>query len=62
MCGITCIVALDQKHNRATSEVKNGISQRLNKGLELIRHRGPDSSGEWISDDGRVGRPPSCID
>jgi asparagine synthase (glutamine-hydrolysing) len=29
----------------------NGPAERLD--LELIRHRGPDSAGEWISPDGR---------
>ena len=39
MCGIAVHLSLD------------GPSQPL--GLELVRHRGPDSSGEWISPDGR---------
>ncbi|MEY2575393.1 MAG: hypothetical protein QOF80_880, partial [Verrucomicrobiota bacterium] len=29
----------------------NGPAERLD--LELIRHRGPDSAGEWTSPDGR---------
>ena len=27
----------------------------LDRGMQVIRHRGPDGGGRWISSDGRVG-------
>jgi len=71
MCGITCIVALEgQTHEpKAASSLPNGIdssavngdegiaklAKELDDSLELIKHRGPDSRGQWISPDKRVG-------
>lgn len=34
---------------------RSAISHELNASLDQIRHRGPDSRGQWISDDNRVG-------
>ena len=45
MCGI--IGAISNKPFQDKS--------RLKLAAETLKHRGPDSSGEWWSDDGRVG-------
>lgn len=31
------------------------LSQALGQSLDIIKHRGPDAQGQWISDDGLVG-------
>lgn len=56
MCGISCVVALGECTRRPNEEDKKDTEGRLSKSLEQIRHRGPDSTGTWISQDGRVGR------
>jgi len=48
MCGIFGFIA-------DRSQVIEKSSADLDHGLTLIRHRGPDGSGKWVSDDGRVG-------
>src|SRR2546422_10009882 len=45
MCGLIGIVA---KRMLVSSSV-------LHTTIELVRHRGPDDSGIWLSPDGRVG-------
>ncbi|KAK6371542.1 hypothetical protein LTS17_008793 [Exophiala oligosperma] len=54
MCGISCIVALHEATRLAHQRDKKSIEDKLRKSLEQIRHRGPDSTGTWISEDGRV--------
>lgn len=54
MCGISCIVALDERTRRQNQSRKHDIAKRLSASFEQIRHRGPDSTGTWISQDGRV--------
>lgn len=34
------------------------LASDLDKSLDLIAHRGPDSRGQWISKDKRIGPPP----
>lgn len=60
MCGISVIVALEghlrgKDVNAANGDIKSKISQELDRSLEMIAHRGPDSQGQWISEDNRVG-------
>jgi len=31
------------------------LAKELDESLEMLLHRGPDSRGQWISDDKRVG-------
>ncbi|CAK1359066.1 unnamed protein product [Cercospora beticola] len=50
MCGISCIVTLKGTEPQA----KKSLSSQLTASLENIQHRGPDSSGRWVSEDGRV--------
>lgn len=70
MCGISCSITLrgygpaarhgDKKNRQeATALAREGISDQLEKSLEIIKHRGPDDRGYWISDDCRVGKA-SC--
>lgn len=54
MCGISCIVALEERTRRLNQKDKDEIARRLDASFEKIRHRGPDSTGQWISEDGRV--------
>lgn len=68
MCGISCILALQHSHhklpdpaNLSKSVHTNGdadhakLSAELDASLDQIEHRGPDSRGQWISNDKRVG-------
>ena len=60
MCGISVIVALDAhpcgNHvEGANGNVRSRISKQLDESLDKIAHRGPDSRGQWISKDNRVG-------
>lgn len=71
MCGISCILALQHYHNHDSTHVTtrhdiqgvelNGdtihdaIAHELDASLDQIKHRGPDSRGQWISPDSRVG-------
>ncbi|KAL0489540.1 asparagine synthase [Acrasis kona] len=50
MCGISVVVSLDESSKKTKSE----INKELDASLDLIKHRGPDSRGIWISEDGRV--------
>ncbi|OJD36739.1 asparagine synthase [Diplodia corticola] len=50
MCGISCIV-----HQGEPSGIdRDKLSRELDASLEAIKHRGPDSRGQWISPDNRV--------
>ncbi|KAK4554227.1 hypothetical protein LTR86_008755 [Recurvomyces mirabilis] len=66
MCGISCILSLasTQQHHYA-QQPRNGehkgitterarLENELDQSLQQIVHRGPDSCGNWISDDCRV--------
>lgn len=54
MCGICCVVQLHGEKPKSPSPP--AIEKRELEGcLDYIRHRGPDSNGVWVSDDGRVG-------
>lgn len=71
MCGISCIVLLpdpatgqdashsEEDHGERTEETdsaKHRLHDEMQKSLEIIKHRGPDASGVWISEDERIGR------
>ena len=34
---------------------RSSLSKTINDSLDTIKHRGPDSKGHWISENGRVG-------
>lgn len=48
MCGIFGFV-------RSGKRSVNQSDDNLNIGLERIRHRGPDGTGKWVSENGQVG-------
>jgi asparagine synthase (glutamine-hydrolysing) len=58
MCGVSVIIALDLHGRRHAARDKAETSERLTSSLEKIKHRGPDSQGQWISRDGRVSPLP----
>ena len=37
------------------TQQRREVSQALDASLDMIDHRGPDSRGQWISEDNRVG-------
>lgn len=66
MCGISCILSLASHQHHRPHDQPNGaahingdrreaLATELNASLDQIKHRGPDSCGNWISDDCRVG-------
>lgn len=54
MCGISCVVALNGRMSRQCQRDKHDLEKRLDASFEQIKHRGPDSTGKWISPDGRI--------
>lgn len=43
-------------HGRQSSNhVAESLQDQINNSLDIIKHRGPDSHGSWISDDSRIG-------
>lgn len=48
MCGIFGIIS-------AKANESEKVFRDIDAGLASIRHRGPDGSGKWVSEDGRVG-------
>jgi asparagine synthase (glutamine-hydrolysing) len=57
MCGISCIISLDRSQGHAADCLgePTTLAKQLDDSLELIKHRGPDSRGQWISPDNKVG-------
>lgn len=57
MCGISCIISLDRTQGYAADclDDPETLAKQLDSSLELIKHRGPDSRGQWISPDSKVG-------
>lgn len=57
--GIDTTNGLNPKHDDYAAK----LSKEIDDSLNVIDHRGPDSRGQWISDDKRVGPPPlSCLE
>ncbi|KAL3446070.1 nucleophile aminohydrolase [Aspergillus insuetus] len=52
MCGITSFLSVGQSACPYDGEE---LVKEIDESLEIIRHRGPDASGKWISHDNRVG-------
>lgn len=74
MCGISVIIALQEASQNTRQPLRPTISDstnlqhdphaaeltnELNESLDLVAHRGPDSRGQWISSDKRVGPRPT---
>ena len=47
--------------SQSSNDVAESLEDQINNSLDIIKHRGPDSHGNWISDDGRVGMSIYCI-
>ena len=59
MCGITASLALESRistHLTSKEVVRKQLSQEIDNSLEIVKHRGPDARGQWISSDARVGK------
>ncbi|KAH5079905.1 hypothetical protein HBH95_084500 [Parastagonospora nodorum] len=52
MCGISSVVTL--RGHRPLYKDRSTLSKTINDSLDTIKHRGPDSNGDWISENGRV--------
>lgn len=68
MCGISTIVVLPRSvhdgslksHDDAgrpdeTSSTRQRLQSEMQESLNVIKHRGPDASGVWTSEDERIG-------
>lgn len=55
MCGVTAYLTQQPIFNQAVKP-PNDPEQTLDNSLDSIKHRGPDARGQWISNDGRVGK------
>lgn len=72
MCGISTIVVLRRPEAEQNGNLSNGIHHdqleptpvpakqllhdEMQESLDIIKHRGPDASGVWVSDDERIGK------
>jgi len=45
-------------HNLKHDDYGLRLAKEIDGSLDMIDHRGPDSRGQWISDDKRVGTRP----
>ena len=72
MCGVTAVITLAGRPRKQASRdhhvqlgvddstklnsVRDKLDSQLIESLASIQHRGPDSSGKWISANGLVGQ------
>ena len=55
MCGIAACFAIEEK----AAQSEDVLNAQLEAALSTIAYRGPDSSGTFVSENGRVGE--RCI-
>jgi asparagine synthase (glutamine-hydrolysing) len=56
MCGITACLDFKKREKSVNGSNKGqSLEEEIEKSLDLVKHRGPDARGQWISSDGRVG-------
>ncbi|KAL4995558.1 hypothetical protein BDV10DRAFT_187985 [Aspergillus recurvatus] len=57
MCGLSAILSLSEGTNcpRVDNAHPQALTGQMDESLELVKHRGPDSRGQWFSPDYRVG-------
>jgi asparagine synthase (glutamine-hydrolysing) len=62
MCGISAVVSLSPKpldpsvtSTKLDNDVCSSAHSKLDKSLDVIKHRGPDARNIWTSNDDRVG-------
>lgn len=58
MCGLTAFLA---QHGAPGSEENGRVptyntEEALEASMEIVKHRGPDARGHWVSDDSQVGK------
>lgn len=54
MCGISAIVSL-RSGGQNGGHQRQRLERAMQESLDLIKHRGPDYQGIWISDNQRIG-------
>ncbi|KAL3434133.1 nucleophile aminohydrolase [Aspergillus tetrazonus] len=57
MCGISAFLSLSEGAScpQADTIYPQALASQMNESLQLIKHRGPDARGQWLSSDYRVG-------
>lgn len=57
MCGISAFLSLSEGAScpQADTIYPQALANQMNESLQLIKHRGPDARGQWLSSDYRVG-------
>jgi asparagine synthetase B (glutamine-hydrolysing) len=56
MCGISAIVALPYAQKGGPDHFDDeALKKQMQASLDLIKHRGPDHNGIWISEDRNIG-------
>jgi asparagine synthase (glutamine-hydrolysing) len=58
MCGISCVVTL--RGHQPLCKDRTALGKTVEESLDTIKHRGPDSNGQWINDNGRIGTYRLC--
>jgi asparagine synthetase B (glutamine-hydrolysing) len=58
MCGLTTFLAQNgHSGSKANGHVQTyNTEAALEASIEIVKHRGPDARGHWISDDSKVGK------
>lgn len=56
MCGLTACLDYNKNCHLANGGKKGpSLEEEVEASLELVKNRGPDARGKWISKDRRVG-------
>ena len=56
MCGLTACLDYNERTELAPADKKHSkLEREVDESLELVKHRGPDARGQWISSDERIG-------
>lgn len=57
MCGISAVLTLrgHTSNHTVNGDTKHILEKQLDESLKIIKHRGPDAEGQWISSDEKVG-------
>lgn len=56
MGGVTAFLALRGKSGEDAKRLDENLDKALEQSLDIIKHRGPDAQGQWMSDDRSVGK------
>ncbi|CAK5282330.1 unnamed protein product [Mycena citricolor] len=55
MCGLVSVFCSDPTNEIDCGLARTAVEAELRDALDVLKHRGPDSSGIWVSPDARVG-------